>query len=155
MGTTRQQKIDEGFMQQAIDLANKASSNGEVPVGALVVIDNQVVATGWNQTIELCDPSAHAEVLALRKAAHQSGSHRLGGATLYVTLEPCLMCCGIIQHARVERLVYGAREPRTGAVVSTHETLMQSGTYPRISIVEGVLAEQSTAIMQTFFKAQR
>lgn len=152
---TRQEQIDAEYMKQALALARLASSTGEVPVGALVVQNDIVIGTGFNQTIADCDPSAHAEVLALRNAAQFIANHRLSQTTLYVTLEPCLMCCGCLQHARVDRLVFGAREPRTGSVVSVNETLADPNALHRIAVSEGVLAEKCSQLLQQFFQSRR
>lgn len=152
---TRQEQIDIEYMQQALVLAKQASTAGEVPVGALVVQNDVVIGTGFNQTIVACDPSAHAEVIALRDAAQCIANHRLSQTTLYVTLEPCLMCCGCLQHARVDRLVFGAREPRTGAVVSVNETLADPNALHSIAVSEGVLAVECTQLLQQFFQDRR
>jgi len=152
---TRQEQIDIEYMRQALLLAKQASSAGEVPVGALVVHNDVVIGTGFNQTIAGCDPSSHAEVIALRNAAQSIANHRLSQSTLYVTLEPCLMCCGCLQHARVDRLVFGAREPRTGAVVSVNETLADPNALHRIAVTEGVLAMECTQLLQQFFQDRR
>lgn len=152
---TRQERIDIEFMQQALALAQQASDAGEVPVGALVVQNDKIIGTGFNQTIAGCDPSAHAEVIALRNAACSKANHRLSESTLYVTLEPCLMCCGCLQHARVDRLVFGAREPRTGAVVSINETLADPNALHKIAVSEGVLAVECTQLLQRFFQQRR
>ncbi|MGQ7844054.1 tRNA adenosine(34) deaminase TadA [Granulosicoccus sp. 3-233] len=151
----RQQHIDEDFMHQALALAESAGRHGEVPVGALLVQEGQILGSGQNRCVMDHDPSAHAEVLAVRDAALKSRSSRLDGATLYVTLEPCLMCCGILLQARIARLVFGAREPRTGGVVSIHEALRLPGVDHHVAITEGVLAEQGAALMQTFFRELR
>jgi len=152
---TNQEKIDIQFMQQALDLAVQASAAGEVPVGALIVRGDQIIGKGFNRTITDCDPSAHAEVLALREAASATASHRLVHTTLYVTLEPCLMCCGCLQHARVDRLVFGAREPRTGAVVSVNETLADPNAMHRVSVTEGVMSNDCVEVVQRFFQQRR
>ncbi len=151
----RQQGIDEDYMNQALALAAHAGRNGEVPVGALLVLDGQILGSGENRCVMDHDPSAHAEVLAVRAAALKARSSRLDGATLYVTLEPCLMCCGILLQARIARLVFGAREPRTGGVVSIHEALRLPGVGHHIAVTEGVLAEQGAALMQSFFHELR
>jgi len=139
-------------MEQALGLAEAAARAGEVPVGAVVVHDGRLIGSSANAPIGTFDPTGHAEVLALRAAAMHLRTHRLDGATLYVTLEPCLMCCGAILNARLHRLVYGAREPRTGAVVSAFETLMPAARQQhRVSITEGVEAARSAALLQAFF----
>ena len=152
---TRQEQIDIDFMQRALQLAQQAAQAGEVPVGALVVQNNKIIGEGHNQTITGVDPSAHAEVIALRQAARAIANHRLTGATLYVTLEPCLMCCGCLQHARVDRLVFAAREPRTGAVVSVNESLADPNVMHHISVVEGVLADECAQLLKRFFQNRR
>ena len=136
-------------------MADAAAALGEVPVGALVVRGGKIVGRGHNRSLADHDPSAHAEVIALREAAAEARSFRLDGATLYVTLEPCLMCCGTLLQARVARLVFGAREPRTGAVVSAFETLMAPGQTHHVAIGEGVLAEDCAARLRRFFEAVR
>lgn len=152
---TRQEQVDIDYMRQALALARCAAAAGEVPVGALVVQDDVVIGTGFNQTIVGCDPSAHAEVVALRNAGQSVANHRLGQSTLYVTLEPCLMCCGCLQHARINRLVFGAREPRTGAVVSINETLADPNALHSTAVSEGVLAVECTQLLQQFFQDRR
>lgn len=155
MTSVNQQRIDTGYMAQALELAKRAGESGEVPVGALVVLSDQVLGTGYNRCIIDHDPCGHAEVLALQAAAKTRQSSRLDGATLYVTLEPCLMCCGALLQARVARLVFGAREPRTGGVVSIHEALRLRGVDHHIAITEGVAAEEAALIMQSFFQRLR
>lgn len=150
-----QQRIDEGFMRQAIARAEIAGNNGEVPVGALLILNGRILGCGENRCVVDHDPSAHAEVLAVRQGARALQSSRLDGATLYVTLEPCLMCCGILLQARIARLVFGAREPRTGGVVSIHDSLRLPGVDHHVAITEGVLAEQAVALMHNFFQALR
>ncbi len=142
-------------MRKALLLADDAADIGEVPVGAVVVVNNEIVGRGFNQTRLLCDPFAHAEVMAVRDAATSLAQYRLTGATLYVTIEPCLMCCGALQHARIDRLVYGAREPKTGAVVSVIDSLMDASAQHRVAISEGVLVDECEQRMQDFFKALR
>ena len=155
MKSSNQNQIDEQFMRMALACAQKAYAMNEVPVGAVLVHESEVVATGYNRCATDNDPSAHAEVVALRSAATALHNYRLDGATLYVTLEPCLMCCGTLLQARVARLVYGAREPRTGAVVSVHESLRMHGVRHHVAITEGVLADESATLMQAFFDARR
>lgn len=146
---------DERYMRLALAQAATAANTGEVPVGAVVVLDDAVVGEGFNRSVIDHDPSAHAEVVALRQAALGHRNFRLDNATLYVTLEPCLMCCGALLQARVSRLVFGAREPRTGAVVSVHETLTAQGTAHHVAITEGVLASECRARLQSFFESRR
>lgn len=149
------ENIDEHWMQLALEQAQLAAANGEVPVGAVLVKDNQLIASGFNQPISSCDPSAHAEVVVLRNAAKKLSNYRLPGTTLYVTIEPCTMCIGTLIHARVERLVFGAAEPRAGAVVSAARLLEGSQFNHRIAVQGGILAEQCAAIMQEFFRKKR
>jgi len=142
-------------MRRALELASEAKAAGEVPVGAIVVLNDQIIAEAFNQSISLSDPSAHAEVLALRAAATAIQNYRVADASLYVTLEPCLMCCGCLLHARIGRLVFGAREPRTGAVVSINETLTDRHVTHKVAITEGVLADKCGALLQEFFHSKR
>ena len=136
-------------------LAAQAAAVGEVPVGAVVVREGQVIGTGFNQVITTADPTAHAEVVALRMAARQLGNYRLPGSSLYVTIEPCSMCAGALVHARVGRLIYGAREPRQGAVVSTLGVLDNPALNHRVHFQEGLMAEQAGALLTQFFRARR
>ena len=142
-------------MRQALQLAEAASAANEVPVGAVLVHEGKVIGSGFNQNISACDPSAHAEVIALRNAASATENHRLLNTTLYVTLEPCLMCCGCMQHARIDRLVFGAREPRTGAVVSVNEVLADPAATCQIAVTEGVLANECAQLLEQFFASRR
>jgi len=142
-------------MRQALALAERAAQCDEVPVGAIIVLNDTIIGRGYNQNRLLNDPSAHAEILALREAGLALASHRLIGATLYVTVEPCAMCVGAIVHARIKRLVYGVREPNSGAVASAFELLMSDRHNHRVLIHEGVLAEQCGALMTSFFKSKR
>ncbi len=143
------------WMQQALRLAEQAARAGEVPVGALVVRDEVVLGQGCNRPISAQDPSAHAEINALRDAAGRVGNYRLPGATLYVTLEPCTMCFGAMIHARIARLVYGAREPRAG-VCGSSLSLHEAGFYNhRIEVLEGVEAEAAGDLLRRFFRQRR
>ena len=142
-------------MREALALADAAAAAGEVPVGAVVVLDDAIIGRGHNRSLVDHDPSAHAEVVALREAAAAVQHYRLDGATLYVTLEPCLMCCGALLQARVGRLVFGAREPRSGAVVSVFEALMAPGQTHHVPIEEGILAEACATRLRDFFEARR
>jgi tRNA(adenine34) deaminase len=142
-------------MQQALVLAGRAEAGGEVPVGAVLVDDNALIAEGWNQPISGHDPSAHAEVMALRAAGHALQNYRFTGSTLYVTLEPCLMCVGAIVHARVARLVFGAHDPKSGAVVSVCRAFELPGLNHRVEVTAGVLAEECGDLLRTFFRARR
>ena len=146
---------DEHWMQLALEQAQLAAANGEVPVGAVLVKDNQLVASGFNQPISACDPSAHAEIVVLRAAAKALSNYRLPNTTLYVTIEPCTMCVGALIHARIERLVFGAPEPRAGAVVSAAQLLEGVQFNHRIAVQGGVLAEPCAAVMQKFFREKR
>ena len=142
-------------MDLALELARQAYAMNEVPVGALVVLDERVLSEAHNRCIVDTDPCAHAEVIALRQAAASHNNYRLEGATLYVTLEPCLMCCGALLQSRIQRLVYGAREPRTGAVVSVHDSLRVAGVTHHIAITEGIRADESKQLLNRFFETRR
>ena len=142
-------------MRRALELAEHAGRNAEVPVGALVVRDGQVLGEGWNQVISARDPTAHAEVVALRNAASKVGNYRLPGAELYVTLEPCTMCAGAMVHARIGTLIFGAREPRAGVVCSTCKLLDEPWYNHKVHWVEGVLAQESSELLRGFFAARR
>jgi tRNA(adenine34) deaminase len=142
-------------MEVALGLAGEAARAGEVPVGAVVVVNEEIVGRGFNRPISAQDPTAHAEVVALRDAAQQLGNYRLTGATLYVTLEPCLMCVGALVHARVGTLVYGAPEPKAGAIDSTQHAHKHAALNHRMTVVSGVLASECKTLMQEFFKARR
>jgi tRNA(adenine34) deaminase len=145
----------ERLMRLALDEARHALAAAEVPIGAIVVVDGEVVGRGFNRPISATDPTAHAEIVALRQAAAAVGNYRLSGADLYVTLEPCLMCVGALVHARVATLVFGALEPKTGAVVSTTRALEIPSLNHRVEVVSGVLEDDCRAIVQAFFKAKR
>lgn len=146
---------DLHWMQQALTLAQQAAERGEVPVGAVLVRDGAVLGEGFNQPISSHDPTAHAEIVALRAAALAERNYRLPGTTLYVTLEPCTMCVGALIHARVARLVFAAREPRAGAVCSQHQLCEHPAYNHRLEWSEGVLAEASSAMLTAFFRARR
>lgn len=146
---------DLRFMRRALALAQEAERQGEVPVGAVVVFEGEIVGEGFNAPISEHDPTAHAEIRALRAAARQLGNYRLPGTTLYVTLEPCVMCAGAMIHARIQRLVYGARDPRTGAAGSVFHIADSEKHNHRLSITGGVLAEESAELLQSFFRARR
>jgi tRNA(adenine34) deaminase len=146
---------DEDYMAIALQLACRAESTGEVPVGALLVVGGEIVGRGWNQPIGSCDPSAHAEIVALRAAARVTKNYRLPGTTLFVTLEPCVMCVGAMIHARVERLVYGAHEPRSGAVVSAFSLLDSKKHNHDIRVSSGILAAECISVMREFFSKRR
>jgi tRNA(adenine34) deaminase len=147
--------MHEPFMQAALAAARQAAALGEVPVGAVVVVDGRILGTGSNQPIRAADPTAHAEIVALREAAGAAGNYRLTGAIMYVTVEPCMMCCGALVHARIGTLVYGAPEPKAGAVVSTMRALEHGALNHRVEVVAGVLEEDCRALMQDFFRGRR
>lgn len=142
-------------MREALALAAEAGALGEVPVGAVVVLDDAVIGRGANRPIASHDPTAHAEVVALRDAAARVGNYRLTGATMYVTIEPCVMCVGAMVHARIARLVFGATEPKAGAVVSTQRAHEHSALNHRITVESGVLSEDASALIRAFFQARR
>ncbi|MGH8147035.1 MAG: tRNA adenosine(34) deaminase TadA [Rhodanobacteraceae bacterium] len=147
---------DHEYMRRALELAAHArDADGEVPVGAVLVLDGNVVGESWNRNITLSDPSAHAEIGALRDAGQRLGNHRFPGATLYVTLEPCAMCAMALVHARVARVVYGANDPKTGAAGSVFDTLISSRHNHRVDVAAGLLADESAQLLRTFFRAKR
>lgn len=146
---------DIDFMRLALAEAEQGALLGEVPVGAVLVVDGAVIGKGFNQPISSHDPSAHAEMVAIRQAAEALGNYRLPGATLYVTLEPCTMCAGLLVHSRIARLVYGASEPRAGAVISRSQTLDQPWYNHRIQVEGGVLAEECGTVLKDFFRQRR
>lgn len=148
-------KTDQEWMQLALDQARLAAQAGEVPVGAILVKDNVLVAAGFNQPISSCDPTSHAEIVALRAAAQTLGNYRLPDTTLYVTIEPCAMCAGALVHARIARLVFGAPEPRAGAVVSSLQLLAGGQLNHRVEVDSGVLGDECGAIMKNFFRDRR
>lgn len=145
----------EYWMAHCLALAKEADKLGEVPVAAAVVKDDQLVADAYNQPISGCDPSAHAEILALRRAASQMKNYRLPGCTLYVTVEPCSMCAGALVHARIQHLVFGAAEPRAGAVVSQQRLLDYDWLNHRVTYRGGVLADECGRLMSEFFASRR
>lgn len=146
---------DREWMQLALEQARLGAAAGEVPVGAVLVRDGVLIAAGFNQPIGRCDPTAHAEIVALRAAAQAEGNYRLPDTTLYVTIEPCAMCAGALVHARIKRLVYGAPEPRAGAVVSSMRLLEGEHLNHRVEVEGGVLADECAATMKTFFRDRR
>lgn len=146
---------DEIWLRHALALARRAADAGEVPVGAVVVRDEALLGEGWNRPISGHDASAHAEIVALRAAGAQAGNYRLPGCTLYVTLEPCMMCAGALVHARVQRVVFGAFDPKSGAVGSVWNALEAPGLNHRVQWRGGVLAEECRALLQGFFAARR
>ncbi len=142
------------WLKKALELAKKAASEQEVPVGAIVVADNEILGEGYNQPIKSHDPTAHAEIMALRAAAAKIANYRLINTTLYVTLEPCIMCTGAIIHARVKRLVYGAHDPKTGAITNQCQ-LLNLPTNHKVDYLGGVLAQECGGLLQDFFRAKR
>jgi tRNA(adenine34) deaminase len=143
------------FMKRALELARQAETAGEVPVGAVIVKDGAIVAEGWNHPIGAHDPTAHAEIVALRAAGAALGTYRLTGTTLYVTLEPCAMCASAMVHARVQRLVYAATDPRAGAAGSVFNIVQHPSLNHRIECTGGVLADECGALLRSFFVARR
>lgn len=146
---------DERFMQRALALARQGQAEGEVPVGAVVVREGQVIGEGWNRPISAADPTAHAEIRALRQAARHADNYRLPGATLYVTLEPCAMCVGAMFHARIARVVYGARDPKTGSAGSVVDLFSEARLNHHARVTGGVLANESSALLSAFFAGRR
>jgi len=142
-------------MRRALALADRAANEGEVPVGAVVVRDGQLLGEGWNQVIGNADPTAHAEVVALRDAARAEGNYRLPGAVLYVTLEPCTMCAGALVHARISDIVFAAREPKAGVVCSSCNLLEEPWYNHKVNWTADVLADESRARLQAFFQERR
>ena len=146
---------DAAYMRRALELARHAEEAGEVPVGALVVLNDEIIGAGWNQPIVAHDPTAHAEIVALRAAAVRMKNYRIPDAVLYVTLEPCAMCAGAMVHARIARVVYGAVDPKTGAAGSVFNLLESSTLNHRAQVVRGVLAEECGEMLRKFFVARR
>ena len=149
------EKSDEYFMREALKLAEQAFSKDEVPVGAVIVQNDKIIARGYNQREMLKDPTAHAEMIAITSAAQAVGDWRLNDCTIYVTLEPCVMCAGAIILARISRIVYGADDPKAGAVRSLYNILEDKRLNHQPSITLGVLAEESSAILKDFFRKKR
>ncbi|XOV79366.1 MAG: tRNA adenosine(34) deaminase TadA [Aestuariibacter sp.] len=149
------QKTDEYFMNYALSLTQKAESQGEIPVAAILVREETIVAEGWNQSISLNDPSAHAEMQAIRQAGDVLQNYRLPDTTLYVTLEPCPMCAGLLVHSRIKRLVFGAKDEKTGACGSVMDLVRHPQLNHQIEVVSGVLADECGAILSAFFKRRR
>jgi tRNA(adenine34) deaminase len=147
---------DEAYMRRALQLAEHArDAENEVPVGAVLVQDGQIVGLGWNRNITLHDPTAHAEIMALRAAGEKLANYRIVGATLYVTLEPCAMCAMALVHARIGRVVYGTTDPKTGAAGSVFDTLVSDRHNHRIGVQGGLLADESALLLRDFFRARR
>ncbi len=146
---------DQHWMRKALELAQVSAKEGEVPVGALIVRDGELLGEGRNGPIGACDPSAHAEIQALRSACLNERNYRIPQSTLYVTIEPCTMCVGAIIHARVDRVVFGAREPKAGAVVSQNNLLSHASMNTQVSYAEGILEEECREMMTAFFSERR
>ncbi|MFL6565799.1 MAG: tRNA adenosine(34) deaminase TadA [Burkholderiales bacterium] len=146
---------DEHFMRHALELARRAQAEGEVPVGAVVVLEEKVIGEGWNRPISASDPTAHAEIQAMRAAASTRKNYRLVGATLYVTLEPCAMCVGAMFHARIRRVVFGAADPKTGAAGSTVDLFEEKRLNHHALVQGGVLAAECGALLSGFFASRR
>lgn len=148
-------KTNEEWMQHALTLAEQAARHGEVPVGAVVVLNNEIIGEGFNQPISTSDPTAHAEIIALRNAAKKIGNYRLNDATLFVTIEPCLMCAGSLVHARIKKVVFGASEPKAGAIISAHNVLDSAKLNHAVEYQGGVLSAECSYIISEFFKNKR
>jgi tRNA(adenine34) deaminase len=146
---------DESFMRAALELAERAAAAGEVPVGAVVVREGEIVGRGYNHPVSAHDPTAHAEIAALRDAAQHVGNYRLGGCDLYVTLEPCAMCAGAILHARIARVIYGAADPKTGACGSVLDLFAERRLNHHTVVSGGMLQPAAAALLQQFFAARR
>ena len=146
---------DELFMEEALRCAQRALNAGEVPVGAVVVQGGEVIGRGWNQNLSIHDPTAHAEVMALREAGSAVGNHRLEECELFATIEPCAMCAGALVHARIKRLVYGADDPKAGAVHSVMQVVNHSALNHRMEVVGGVLSARCAEVLQSFFREKR
>jgi tRNA(adenine34) deaminase len=146
---------DDDFMRRALSLARRAQEEGEVPVGAVVVLEEKVIGEGWNRPISASDPTAHAEIQAMRAAAATLRNYRLLGATLYVTLEPCAMCVGAMFHARIRRVVFGAADPKTGAAGSVVDLFSQNKINHHALVEGGVLAAECGALLSAFFASRR
>lgn len=153
--TETDMQTHQRWMREALLLARQAADVGEVPVGAIVVQNNEIIGSGFNQPIRTCDATAHAEIMALRSASQFRNNYRLPGTTLYVTLEPCTMCLGAMIHARVEILVFAAAEPKAGVIVSQAKMTEAAHFNHQLSFIQGVLAEDSSALLQDFFKSRR
>ena len=143
------------WMQRALELAEKARFQDEVPVGAVIIFEDQIIGEGWNQPISSNDPTAHAEIIALRDAGNKIGNYRLPDTTMYVTLEPCAMCAGAIVHARLAKLVYAADDPKTGACGSVFNLLQTEELNHKVEIEKGLMEEECRSLIQNFFKLKR
>ena len=148
-------KSDQFWMSTAIELAKQAGERGEIPVGAVLILDDKIIGRGRNQSIELNDPTAHAEIQALREAGSKIGNYRLRGSKIYVTIEPCTMCFGALVHARIEKLVFGAKEPKSGALASASEVSRQNSFNHRFNVLDGILEDECSQLMTNFFQARR
>ena len=146
---------DAGYMQLALEQARQAADAGEVPVGAVIVLEDQIVCYGQNRNLRDHDPSAHAEIVAMRQAGEKLGNHRLSGCVLYATMEPCAMCAGAMVHARIARLVYGAADPKAGAAGSVMEVINHPRLNHRMEVTSGILAEECSELIKTFFRNRR
>lgn len=146
---------DTAYMQEALQLAAQAAVDGEVPVGAVIVKDGVIVGRGYNQPISSTDPTAHAEIMAMRDAGKTLGNYRLADCDLYVTLEPCVMCSGAIMHARIRRVIFGARDPKTGACGSAIDLFAQPHLNHHAEVSGGMLADEAVALLQNFFSQRR
>ncbi|MCB1671605.1 MAG: tRNA adenosine(34) deaminase TadA [Pseudomonadales bacterium] len=151
----QQQPCHEHWMKRAIQLAERATELGEVPIGAVLVAGQEIIGEGFNRPISSADPTAHAEIVAIREAARTLNNYRLPGSVLYVTIEPCTMCVGAIMHARISTLVFGAREPRAGSVVSQRQLAEDTWFNHRIEVIEGIGASECGDLLQTFFRSRR
>lgn len=151
----QQQLIDQSWMTEALVLADRAAQLGEVPVGAVVVLEGEIIGRGWNQPISTNDPTAHAEIIALRDAAENVGNYRVVNADLYVTLEPCSMCAGAMVHARVRRVIFGAYEPKAGVIVSRQSFLLQPWLNHQVEYTAGILSDCCSEKLSHFFKQRR
>ncbi len=148
-------EIDEMFMREALKCAEIAQENGDVPIGAVIVYENRIIARGYNQREQLKDPTAHAEIIALTQAAAELESWRLTGCTIYVTLEPCTMCAGALVLGRIDRVVYGCDDPKTGAVKSLYNILNDKRLNHQADVTSSILADECTALLQSFFGRRR
>ncbi|WP_438970254.1 tRNA adenosine(34) deaminase TadA [Methylophaga sp.] len=146
---------DAKWMQRALELAAFAEKQGEVPVGAVIVLDNEIIGEGWNQPILSSDATAHAEIIALRQACERMQNYRIPGADMYITLEPCVMCAGGLVHARINRLIFASKEPKTGAAGSCVDVFNLPNLNHRVQCESGLLAEQSSDMLRRFFRARR
>lgn len=154
-GTEPAEDVDVFFMQAALAAARRAAAVGEVPVGAVLVRGTSIISSGHNAPITLNDPTAHAEVVVLREAAHRERNYRLTGTTLYVTVEPCVMCVGAVVHARVGRVVFGCSEPKAGALGSVYDLRCGHWGHPQFDVYSGVCADEASALLQGFFQVRR